>query len=356
MGITCREIFEGSGAALIGDGDVPIGGIAYDSRRVAPGDAFFCVVGHELDGHSFAQEAIDRGAKVLVVERVPHLADATGVTEVVVSDTRKAMAAAASRFCGDPSADLTVVGITGANGRTTVARLVEHVAQAAGRPSGAIGEGMLRLAGVDSREDALCESPDLQRALARMGGARADVVAVALDADAVFLEKAWSTRFAVTAFTDRSHKNTAKRVSLEASFEAKARLLSADYPASRVICIDSTWGRELLRRASAAGDDVVTTGFDASAQVRFVEMGHDPTSPFVVLSVRGQDVRLSCGLSDERDAQDLMCAFGICLQLGLPVQAVARALESAPPIAELRERWDPRRRGSAEEEGGPACA
>ena len=98
MTMTCAELFKGIEGRIIGNGDEVVEGIAYRSDKVKPGDAFFCIVGKVTDGHTYAQDAINRGAKVLVVERVLYLADATDVTEVVVSDTRKAMALAASNF------------------------------------------------------------------------------------------------------------------------------------------------------------------------------------------------------------------------------------------------------------------
>ena len=98
MAKTCAQLFEGMDCTILGNPDEEVSGIAYRSDAVRPHDAFFCIVGFTVDGHSFAQDAIDRGAKVLVVQRKVYLADATDVTEVVVSDTRKAMAHAAANF------------------------------------------------------------------------------------------------------------------------------------------------------------------------------------------------------------------------------------------------------------------
>ena len=98
MSKTCAELFAGLECTIIGNAQESVSGLAYRSDRVKPHDAFFCVVGLTTDGHSFAQDAIDRGAKVLVVERKMYLADASDVTVVVVSDSRKAMAHASAAF------------------------------------------------------------------------------------------------------------------------------------------------------------------------------------------------------------------------------------------------------------------
>ena len=112
-----------------------ITGLAYDNRAVEPGFLFFCVPGFTRDGHDFAPDAVARGAAALVVSRPLGL----GVPEVQVQDVRSAMAVAAARFYGDPTASLPVVGITGTNGKTTTAFLVRSLAEAAGRPCGLLG-------------------------------------------------------------------------------------------------------------------------------------------------------------------------------------------------------------------------
>src|ERR1700754_4954718 len=114
---------------------VEVTALAYDNRLVTPGTLFFCVPGFTRDGHDFAADAVARGAVALVVERPLGL----GVPEVVVEDVRAAMALAAARFYGDPSARLPVVGITGTNGKTTTAFLVRSLLEANGRPCGLLG-------------------------------------------------------------------------------------------------------------------------------------------------------------------------------------------------------------------------
>src|SRR5437660_6131523 len=100
--------------------DIGVSGLAYDNRAVTPGTLFFCVPGFTRDGHEFAPDAIKSGAVALVVERPLAL----GVPELRVPDVRAAMAPAAARFHGDPTAKLQVAGVTGTNGKTTTAFLI----------------------------------------------------------------------------------------------------------------------------------------------------------------------------------------------------------------------------------------
>ena len=139
MAKTVAQLFGGIDCTVLGNPDDEVTGIAYRSDKVQPGNAFFCIVGLKSDGHSFAQDAIDHGAKVIVCERKVYLADATDVTEVVVSDTRKAMAQVAANYYDNPSQAFSLVGITGTNGKTTTTYLVEHIAKRCGKRTGVTG-------------------------------------------------------------------------------------------------------------------------------------------------------------------------------------------------------------------------
>ena len=339
MGKTCTELFAGIDCTILGNADDEVSGIAYRSDRVQPGDAFFCVVGMTSDGHSFAQDAIDRGAKVLVVQRKVYLADATDVTEIVVKDTRKAMAAAAANFYDHPSQNLALVGITGTNGKTTTTYLVEHIARVAGKRTGVIGTVGIRIGdAAEKSAHTTPESPDLQQLFARMRDARCDVVAMEVSSHALDLDRTWDTAFAVTAFSNLTQDHLDYHHTFEAYFEAKARLFSKDYPAKRVICIDDKWGKELLRRCSVAEDSVVTTGFDPSAQIHPVDVQYAPTHTAVTLDVRGSLHTFDYPLVGRFNVENIMCAFGIGLQLGFPAGVIVEALEEAPQIPGRLER------------------
>jgi len=121
--MTLREVFGAAADAA----DVEVAALAYDNRRVTPGTVFFCVRGFTRDGHDFAADAIARGAVALVVDHPLGL----GVPEILVDDVRRAMAPAAARLHGDPTATLRTIGITGTNGKTTSATAPRAMASAA---------------------------------------------------------------------------------------------------------------------------------------------------------------------------------------------------------------------------------
>jgi UDP-N-acetylmuramoyl-L-alanyl-D-glutamate--2,6-diaminopimelate ligase len=330
---TCEELFCGTEGTIIGNENEPVGGLAYRSNDVKPGDMFFCVVGKVVDGHSFAQDAIDRGATSLVAQRKVYLADATEVTEVIVPDSRKAMAHAAANFYNNPSSDFSLVGITGTNGKTTTTYLVEHIAEVAGNRCGVIGTVGNKIGGVMEHTDRTTpESPDLQHLFARMRDAGCTVVTMEVSSHALDLYRTWGSHFAVTAFTNLTQDHLDYHHTFDDYFEAKAKLFSGDYPARRVISIDGSWGRELLRRCSAAGDDIITTGFDVSAQIHPVDVTYEATRTLVTLEVRGKKIAIEYPLVGRFNVENVMTAFGCALSLGVPVDVIVEALATMPPV------------------------
>lgn len=266
---SCADIFADIPCTFIGDASVEVAGIAYSSRDVRPGDAFFCIVGTVVDGHEFAQAAIDAGARVIVCERQLFSIDLKGATEVIVADSRRAMAEAAAAFYGDPSADMDIIGVTGTNGKTTVTYLIEHIMNACERPCGIIGTCGSRAAGrpIPSLHTTP-ESADLQRILGLMRDERCQAVAMEASSHALALGRVWGTHFAVTAFTNITQDHLDYHKTFDEYFSAKKLLFSDAFPAVRVISVFSQGGRELANACRKAGDAVITVGSEEDCAIR----------------------------------------------------------------------------------------
>jgi UDP-N-acetylmuramoyl-L-alanyl-D-glutamate--2,6-diaminopimelate ligase len=232
---------------------VEIADLAYDSRTVGPGALFFCVRGHS-DGHDFAPAAAERGAAALVVERVLPLA----LPQLVVADARAAMPVAAVLFFGDPTAELSVVGVTGTNGKTTTAFLLRAILAAAGQPTGLL-TNIERRVGGERRPLGLNtpEAIDLQRLLREMadGGDTACVLEATSEAQAQ--HRLDGTRFTVLVFTNLTRDHLNFHGTMEAYFAAKAALFAQAERA--VVNVGDEWGRRLAE----ALPDAVT--FDAAS-------------------------------------------------------------------------------------------
>ncbi len=177
--------------------------------------------GFRADGHDFAPDAVARGAAALVCERPLGL----GVPELVVDDVRAAMGPAASRFYGDPTAQLQLVGITGTNGKTTTAFLVRHLFEAAGRRCGLLGTVKRVVAGVEEEvERTTPEAIDLQHTFRRMVDGGDVACAMEVSSHALELGRVGGITFACRVFTNLTQDHLDFHETMEDYFLAKRRL------------------------------------------------------------------------------------------------------------------------------------
>jgi UDP-N-acetylmuramoyl-L-alanyl-D-glutamate--2,6-diaminopimelate ligase len=235
-------VAELSGARVVGDASVVVVDLAYDSRKVEPGTLFFCVVGEKMDGHEFGARAVEEGAAALVVEReLTELA----VPQVVVGDSRAAMAPLAARFWGDPTAELRMVGVTGTNGKTTTAFLVQEILKAANFPCGLLGTVKQVVGGVEKEVVRTTpEAIELQATFRAMleGGDEACVMEVS--SHAMTLHRADAIHFEVAIFTNLTQDHLDFHADMEDYFLAKRKLFEMG-PKTAIVNIDDPYGRRL---------------------------------------------------------------------------------------------------------------
>jgi UDP-N-acetylmuramoyl-L-alanyl-D-glutamate--2,6-diaminopimelate ligase len=308
----------------LGAADVEIATLAYDNRRVEPGTLFFCVPGFTRDGHDFAADAVARGAAALVVERPLRL----GVPEVVVPSVRAAMAPAAARFHGDPTAELDVVGITGTNGKTTTAFLVRALLEAAGRQCGLLGTVTSFVGGVERPvERTTAEAIELQRDFRAMRAGGDVACAMEVSSHALELHRADAIHFAVAVFTNLTQDHLDFHPTMEDYFAAKSRLFAMD-PRVAVVNVDDPYGQRI---ADALGgqDGLLTFAIDRDASYRAIELesGFDG-SRFTALTPEGP-IALRTPLPGRFNVQNVLGAVAAVRALGIPLEMIAAALPHA---------------------------
>ena len=312
---------------LLGSGapDVDIAALAFDNRVVAPGTLFFCVPGFTRDGHDFATDAVARGAAALVVARPLGL----GVPEVLVDDVRAAMARAAARFYGDPTAELPVVGVTGTSGKTTTTWLVRALLEAAGRPCGLLGTVTSVVAGTAAPiARTTPEAIELQATFRAMLDGGDQACAMEVSSHALDLHRVDDVRFAVAGFTNLSQDHLDFHPDMEAYFAAKRRLFHEFDVGAAVVCVDDEWGARL-----AGGlPDAVTVGVDADARWRALDVrpGLEGTA-FRVASPAGA-AEVALPLRGRFNVANALVALACGHALGLELDAMARALATAPAV------------------------
>jgi UDP-N-acetylmuramoyl-L-alanyl-D-glutamate--2,6-diaminopimelate ligase len=305
-----RELF-GSGAP-----SVDVSALADDNRAVQPGTVFFCVPGMTRDGHDFAPDAIARGAAALVVDHPLGL----GVPEVVVHDVRAAMAPAAARLAGDPTARLQVVGITGTNGQTTSAFLVRALLEAAGRRTGLLGTVSSVIGGNETPTIRTTpEAIDLQRTFREMLDAGDECCAMEVSSHALELHRADAIHWRVAVFTNLTQDHLDFHPDMESYFAAKRRLFEAG-PRAAVINVDDPYGRRL-----AEDFDAVTIAIDSDADLRAEDVRFELTGS--TFAVDGLELRSP--LPGRFNVLNVLGAVAVARELGVDDATIARAVPQA---------------------------
>ena len=222
--------------------DLEITDVNFDSRHVQVGSLFCCVPGAADDGHLHARDAVAAGAVALLVD---HRIDAD-VPQLVVSNVREAMATVSATCFGHPAEDLSVVGVTGTNGKTTTTWMLRNILTAAQRNVEVLGT----LSGARTTP----ESPDLQRRLADWRDDGVDVVAMEVSSHAIDQHRVDAMKFRVALFTNLSRDHLDYHGSMEEYFETKARLFDPERCESAVVNLDSPHGRLLADAATVPTD------------------------------------------------------------------------------------------------------
>jgi UDP-N-acetylmuramoyl-L-alanyl-D-glutamate--2,6-diaminopimelate ligase len=309
---------------LFGDGalpDVDVRALAFDARTVEPGSVFFCVRGFTADGHDFAVDAVARGAAALVVDHPLGL----GVPEILVDDVRAAMAPAAARLAGDPTAELAMVGITGTNGKTTTSYLTRALLEAAGRQTGLIGTVTSWVGGTE--EPVVRTTPeaiDLQRTFRAMRDGGDDAAVMEVSSHALSLHRADAIHWDVVAFTNLTQDHLDFHSDMEDYFLAKRALFEVAAPqgATLIACVDDPYGARL----AAEFPQTVTIGIDAAdAAVRATDLRPGPHgTDFTV-----DGVALRAPLPGRFNVLNVLVALAAARALGVDDETIREALPGA---------------------------
>ena len=236
-------------ARIAGDPSVGVDSVTHDSRAVRPGALFCCVPGLRVDGHDFAANAVAAGATSLLCERELDV----DAAQLIVADVRPAMARAAAEVAGRPSDRLSIVGVTGTNGKTTVVSILGSILAHAGREVRVIGT----LTGARTTP----EATDLQSDLARYVEEGVTDVAMEVSSHALALHRVDAIRFGVAVFTNLGRDHLDFHGTDEAYFAAKAKLFEPGRASSALVNVDDVHGRLLLDVAGGSSDGPTVRGY-----------------------------------------------------------------------------------------------
>ena len=282
--------------------------VDHDSRRVRLGSLFCCLPGATTDGHDHAPEAVAAGAAALLCERfvdvdVPQVRVAPG-------GARPAMARVAAAAAGHPSRSLTMVGVTGTNGKTTVTHLVRSVLDTAGIPTGVVGT----LTGVRTTP----EAPELQATLAGFRDEGRRAVAMEVSSHALDGHRVDGIVFDVGAFTNLSYDHLDHHHSMEAYFAAKAGLFTPERCRLAVVNVDDPWGERLAHQVE--GVEVVPVRRSDAADID-LSVGSS--------SFRWRSRDVTIGLTGVFNVDNALLAAAVGTALGIDPATVAEGLGRA---------------------------
>lgn len=284
--------------------DIEILDVVVDSIQITSGALFCCVRGERVDAHGLAESAVAAGAAALLVDHVLPLP----VPQIVVADVRSSVGAVAATHFDHPSRSMTVVGITGTNGKTTTSLMLANILDAAGRRVETLGT----LSGARTTP----EAPDLQRQLATWRDNGVDAVVMEVSSHALALHRVESTRYAVAIFTNLSRDHLDFHGSMEQYFDAKSRLFTPAFSDHAVVNTDSPYGRLLADTRS-----IPTDGY-SMVEAMDLRGGVDGST----FTWRGQQISL--GIAGSFNVSNALGAAHAALALGIDEATIAQGLSS----------------------------
>jgi len=325
-------------------GEIParVSGVSADSRKVSAGECFVAVTGFKQDGRRFIPDALSRGAAMIVAEPPDPLPEER-VLRVLVPAARPALAALAAAYHGHPSRALTVIGITGTNGKTTTSYLCEALLAAGGGAAGVIGTIQYRVGTetVPARQTTP-EAVELQALLARMRERSVGGVAMEVSSHALALHRVDGIDFDVAVFTNLTQDHLDFHGTLDAYRRAKRRLfellaVSSKKRRTAVVNADDTAGAAMV-----AGLDLptVTFGLGRSATVRPREYSSTLAGIRMAVDTPRGRVEVCSPLIGEHNVLNLLGAVGCGVALGLPADVIGQALAGVSAVPGRFERVD----------------
>ena len=304
--------------------DAEISGIAYDSRKVKPGDVFVCISGFETDGHKYAGKAVEKGAAAVIAE---HAVDA-GVPTAVVENTRHALSYAADVFYGHPSGKFRLVGVTGTNGKTTTTFLVKSILEKAGHKVGLIGtnKNMIGERELPS-ERTTPESLELTELFAEMAKEGADFVVMEVSSHSLSLSRVEFCEFDVGAFTNLTQDHLDFHKTMENYLAAKKKLF--DMCKTGVINADDEGGRKILADCSCVS---VSYGIDSAADILAGNIDYGAHGVDFDCDALGAAMRIHINTPGRFSVYNALAAVGICTALGISAEDISEGLRSIPGV------------------------
>lgn len=330
----------------LGPRNKDIKGIAYDSRLVKKDFLFVAVRGLSVDGHDYIDDAISRGASAVVAEhavelkRARQLAGQDEISFIEVPDSREALALISASFYGHPSKRLSLIGITGTNGKTTTSFITKSIIEAGGKTSGLLGTICYMTGdGITNAFNTTPESMDLQRYLNEMVENQMQYAVIEVSSHALSLMRVEGCSFRTAAFTNFTQDHLDFHGTMDEYYKAKNRLFHyLDRDGSAVLNIDDPMIRPL---ASTLDCNVITCGIEEGAMIRaeniseLVAGGKGQETGFGMsfdISTPKSRFSVNSGLIGRFNVYNILMSAGIAYSLGFEDDVIQYGIKHAKPV------------------------
>jgi UDP-N-acetylmuramoyl-L-alanyl-D-glutamate--2,6-diaminopimelate ligase len=325
--MTFAELLDGA-EVLERSGNPAVSGVEYDSRQVKPGDVFVAMRGESSDGNQFIDKAVAAGAVAIVSDSQTELAR-KDVAWARVPHGRRALARASANFYRGPAERLSITGVTGTNGKSTTAFLVEAILAAAGRKSALIGTIEYHVAGkILPAPHTTPESLDLNRLLAEALSHGASEVVMEVSSHALAQQRVYGVPFDTAIFTNLTRDHLDYHHTMAEYFASKQALFEGcggDAPRAAVLNIDDEYGRKLARISKKRSSAVLTYGFDqGDFHAQRVEI--TPQGTRFDLAMPEGTIPLFSPLIGKVNVYNILAAAGAAYARNCGMQAIAQGI------------------------------
>ena len=312
-----------------GDLGIEISGIAHDSRKVNPGDVFVAVPGDTFDGLKFIPAAIDKGAKVIVAERdfVAH----EKAVKIIVPSARNALADLSAEFYGHPSKKLTVIGITGTNGKTTTTYLIDSIFKEAGKRTAVFGTVEIRIGdSIIQTELTTPESLELQKYFARCVDEGITHVVMEVSSHSIAKKRIRGIEFDRAVFTNLSHDHLDFHKTMEAYFDTKMKLFRGLGSGSKkdvvgVVNRDDGYSDAVMEEVNGK---VITYSLKRKSDVTGIAGESDFSMMKMEIDLKGTKLQVETSLVGAFNAYNILAASALALSLEITPEVIKNGIES----------------------------
>ncbi|MBE7011973.1 MAG: UDP-N-acetylmuramoyl-L-alanyl-D-glutamate--2,6-diaminopimelate ligase [Ruminococcaceae bacterium] len=311
---------------IIGNGELNISGITFDSRQVKPGYLFICIPGFKVDGHDFASDAIEKGAVAILAE---HSVEGVCATTVIVKNARRETSTIASNFYDHPDKKLKLIGITGTNGKTTTTYLIKSIIENTGKVVGLIGtnQNIIGKTVIPSHHT----TPDfieLMELLSQMKEEGAEYVVMEVSSHSLALDRVAACQFEVGAFTNITQDHLDFHETMENYLEAKSKLFSLCK--TGVINNDSDAANYLIDKAKNC--HIMTYGINNQSEIMAKNVNLRGSGIDFDLVIGDEKVRIDLAIPGEFSVYNALTAISCCVRLGFSLAEIAEGLKVADGV------------------------